>query len=219
MIAIPSYINANWIAPPNIGAITTTKLIPTHYPPNLPELVHIKQTHSTICIRPETDLSREADASVTSDFSKALIIKTADCLPILLCNESGTEIAAIHAGWRGLCHGIIESTLKKMHTPPHSLVAWIGPSICKKCFEIGNEVREEFLTYYPSVHNAFNQSIIRHNKWHGDLPKIADMVLNNLGVKSITHSNLCTFEQKDHFFSYRRAQDSGRIHTIIWFKN
>jgi len=211
------YISAEWPAPKNIKAITTTRLgsLEDWVLPGEP--VKLKQIHSNRCIRPETDQEREADAAVTSDPNFPLIIRTADCLPIVLCNTAGTEIAAIHAGWRGLCHGVIENTLDKMHSRPEQLLAWIGPGICQRCFEVGEEVRHEFLSYYADSAPAFHPHPSLQQKWFADLPAIADQVLKKRGLSHIYHSQKCTFEQEDVFFSYRRAKDSGRMNTIIWF--
>jgi len=211
------YISANWPAPKTIQALTTTRLC------NLDELVmpgepiKLKQIHSSRCIRPEADLEREADAAVTSTPNLPLMIRTADCLPIVLCNTMGTEIAAIHAGWRGLCQGVIESTLEKMHSRPEQMLAWIGPGICQRCFEVGAEVRNEFIAYLADSEPAFYPHPNLSQKWFANLPEIASNVLKKLGVCNIYHSKKCTFEQEDIFFSYRRAKDSGRMNTIIWF--
>ncbi|MFI4918875.1 MAG: peptidoglycan editing factor PgeF [Legionellales bacterium] len=236
---------ANWPAPKNITALSTTRLpgfsqapydgtnLGLHVGDNeehvlknrqqlreqlqLPsEPVWLEQTHSTTCIIAEEDVNRTADAAITRKQMHPLIILTADCLPITLCTKQGTEIAAIHAGWKGLFNGIVENTLNKMHGEPQDLLAWIGPAICQKCYEVGEEVYLAFTTKYPLTQMAFKPT---QSKWLANLPKIAEIVLHSLGVQAVYQSNLCTFELKNEFYSYRRASQTGRIGTLIWFNN
>lgn len=234
---------ANWPAPANISALSTTRLpgfsiapydennlalhvgdLTPHVMKNrqqikellqLPnEPVWLEQTHSTTCIIAEKDNHRNADAIVTRSADHPLVILTADCIPITLCNQQGDEIAAIHAGWKGLYRGIIENTLAMMQSPPQDVLAWIGPSICQKCYATGEEVYKDFTNKYPQSQSAFEQI---KGQWFADLPKIAELVLNLLGVNKVYQSNLCTFELKDEFYSYRRTAQTGRIGTLIWF--
>lgn len=236
---------ANWPAPKNITALSTTrlsgfstapydsnnlglhvgdhdlhvhqnrqKLIELLKLPNEP--VWLEQTHSTVCIIAEHETTRNADAAITRSNQYPLVILTGDCLPIMLCNIQGTEIAAIHAGWKGLFNGIVENTFKKMDSNPSELMAWIGPAICQKCYEVGNEVYQSFVSKYPQTEVTFQ----RHNsKWLANLPKIAEIILYSLGVKAVYQSDLCTFELKNEFFSYRRTSQTGRIGTFIWFND
>ncbi len=234
---------ANWPAPANIGALTTVNAPGFSLPPygnnnlayhvgdtdehvqanrqqlretlRLPnEPIWLEQTHTNLCIVAETDSNRVADAAVTRDTSLPLAIMTADCLPILLCDKQGTEIAAIHAGWRGLMNGIVENTLVNMHNTSDNLLAWIGPAICQTCYETGGEVREQFLNNYPYTHSSFLEN---NKKIYADLPKMAEQVLNALGILDVYQSSACTFENTS-FYSYRRAAKTGRMATLIWFK-
>lgn len=213
-------LTANWKAPAHISALTLT------YPGELSEIksllklseepVWLTQIHTNVCVCVEDETLREADAAVTRSKQHPLVIKTADCLPILLCDTQGTEIAAIHAGWRGLLSGVIESTLRKLHSPPHELIAWTGPAICKHCFEVGPEVPEAFLKTYPYVEAAFCPAPGSY-KHFGDLAKIAELILKKHGVRDISHANACTFEEENKFYSYRRGKQTGRMATLIWF--
>lgn len=236
---------ANWPAPKNISALSTTRLagfsegpydsnnLGTHVGDDLErvnknrhflkeslqlpaEPVWLEQTHSTICVIPEQEQNRNADAAVTRSIKHPLIILTADCLPITLCSVQGDEIAAIHAGWRGLFNGIVENSLEKMENRNQDLIAWIGPAICQKCYEVGDEVYEAFSSKYPEAKKAF---LPVNGKWLANLPKIAEIVLNEKGVKEVYQSNLCTFELKNDFYSYRRSAQTGRIGTLIWFND
>ncbi|ASQ45684.1 peptidoglycan editing factor PgeF [Legionella clemsonensis] len=234
---------ADWPAPANISAFTTLRSRGFSKPPfdknNLAlhvgdnsidvilnrqqlrndcklinEPVWLDQTHSNLPVLVEEESNREADAAITRMPYQPLAIMTADCLPILLCNLEGNEVAAVHAGWRGLVNGIIENTLHKMQSSPAQLMAWIGPAICQTCFEVGNEVLQIFQNHYPdSAQNFYSQG----EKWHANLPRIAEQILNNLGVLAVYQSNICTFEQKNDFYSYRRESQTGRMATLIWF--
>lgn len=234
---------ANWPAPKNINALTTTRLngysqapydsnnLALHVGDNpekvlknrqqmlemlcLPkEPVWLNQTHSTICVIAESESNRDADAAITRSKALPLAILTADCLPITLCSVEGDEIAAIHAGWRGLFNGIVENTLCKMHSEPRQLMAWIGPAICQRCYEVGEEVFNAFTSKYPQSKAAF---VPKDNKWLANLPMIAEIVLNSQGVHAVYQSNFCTYELNDELYSYRRQAQTGRIATLIWF--
>ncbi len=172
----------------------------------------LMQTHSTCCVVIENDKERTADAAITRQKNQPLVIMTADCLPILLCNTAGTEIAAIHAGWRGLLNGIVQHTLEKMHAPPETLLAWIGPAICQACYEVGKEVKEQFTGRYPFTASAFDGRL-------ANLPLMADLVLRSQGVTAVYHSDICTFEQNTTCYSYRRESQTGRMGTLIWFND
>lgn len=236
---------ADWPAPKNISAVSTLRtggvskapydsnnlalhvgdnemdvknnrqnLVKQLHLPNEP--IWLEQTHSTLCIVPEEDATRTADASVTRQAQNPLAIFTADCLPITLCNRQGTEIAAVHAGWRGLYNGIIENTLDKMHSAPSDIMAWIGPAISQKHYEVGEEVYDSFTKKHLKSIEAFKPL---NNKWLADLPKIAGLVLNSLGINAVFQSGLCTYTLENEFYSYRRHAQTGRIVTLIWFNN
>ncbi|MGC1182274.1 peptidoglycan editing factor PgeF [Legionella sp.] len=236
---------ANWPAPKNITALSTTRLEgyskapfhsnnlglnigddDTHVKQNRQLLMEglqlpgepqwLRQTHSTHCVHVEKDLNREADAAITHSSKYPLVILTADCLPITLCNIQGNEIAAIHAGWRGLVNGIVENTLAKMRSKPSDLLAWIGPAICQKCYEVGDEVYQIFTHKYTFSKHAFKPN---HCKWLANLPKIAEMVLNSQGINAVYQSELCTFESESELYSYRKTSQTGRIGTLIWFND
>ena len=228
----------HWPAPSNISALTTTLAtgnLALHVGDdaervnrNRKELVTrlslpadpcwLEQTHTNHCVIVESDTLRIADAAITRSSAHPLAIMTADCLPILLCDTAGTEIAAIHAGWRGLLNGIVENTIHKMHTTPKALMAWIGPAICQQCYETGKEVQEAYIGRYPFTREAFRTSVTPHaTALHADLPRLAELILNASGVTAVYQSNACTFELEKKFYSYRREAQTGRIATLIWF--
>lgn len=182
---------------------------------NLPgEPEWLEQTHSTRCVVVEDDDQRQADASVTRSRDRVLAIMTADCLPILFCNRQGTEIAAIHAGWRGLVNGIIDNSLDTMHSQTTDLIAWVGPAICGSCYEVGNDVRDACVRHYPFGETCFKPHA---QKWLLDLPGLAALVLKKRGIHDVFLSQQCTFEDKNAYYSYRREAQTGRIATLVWF--
>lgn len=234
---------ATWPAPANISALTTRRtsgysqqpydsnnlglhvgdkaehvlqnrnqLRQTYKLPSEP--LWLDQIHSNHCILAETDPNRQADAAITKNKQQVLAIMTGDCLPILICNKQGTEIAAIHGGWRGLVNGIIENTLEKMDSNPKDLLAWIGPGICQSCYEVGQEVFEACTSKHAFTAAAFQP---HHKKWLANLPLLAELILHKSSVLSVFQANSCTFERKNDFFSYRREPQTGRMATLIWF--
>ena len=176
------------------------------------EQIHSNQVIDAAC----GDLIKQADASYTNKSGIVCAVMTADCLPLLVCASDGSQVAAIHAGWKGLVNGIIESTLNKMHSPPSDLLAWIGPSICQKCYEVGNEVYQKFTQQYPVSKKAFRP---KNTQWLASLPQIAELILQSNGVNSVYQSELCTFELENELYSYRRTPQTGRIGTLIWFND
>ena len=139
---------------------------------------------------------------------------TADCLPVLLCDRAGTVVAAAHAGWRGLAAGVLEATIKKMDVPASDLLAWLGPAIGPKCFEVGDEVRASFVDKDPSATLAFAAK--PSGKWLADIYTLARQRLQAVGVNSISGGDFCTFTEAERFFSYRRDGVTGRMASLIW---
>ncbi|WP_057832284.1 peptidoglycan editing factor PgeF [Colwellia sp. TT2012] len=154
-----------------------------------------------------------ADASITRQKNVALAIMTADCLPILLSNKDGCEIAAIHGGWRPLAANIIEKTLEKMHSKPAELVAWLGPCIGKDIFEVGREVKEAFTQQDVIFNHAFIKQV--SGKYLADLQKIARLQLQSLGVTAISCLAECTYQATEQYYSYRKEQITGRMASVI----
>ena len=139
---------------------------------------------------------------------------TADCLPILLCNRSGTEVAAIHAGWRGLADGIIEATVKYMKSSPDQLLAWVGPGISQQCFEVGDELRDIFIARNNHAEGHFLANRPAH--WLCDLHGLATDTLTRLEVAEISRADYCSFSDESLFYSYRRNSVTGRMASLIW---
>ena len=156
----------------------------------------------------------DADASITRIPGIVLAIKTADCLPVLFCADDGSEIAAAHAGWRGLSAGVLENTLAAMQAPRENIMAWLGPAIAAQSYEVGDEVRDAFLSQDPAAASAFTAT--RPGHWLCDLYALARQRLQRAGVTRIFGGGLDTFTDS-RLHSYRRdGAHSGRMVSLVW---
>jgi YfiH family protein len=175
----------------------------------------LKQVHGTRCIdAAQASAGAEADASFTRTPGIACAVLTADCLPVLLCDTAGSVVAAVHAGWRGLAAGIIETTVTAMSVPENTVLAWLGPAIGPDHFEVGSEVREAFITHHPEAAAAFTPH--GNNRWLCNLYQLARQRLAALGVHHVASGDLCTMCDHTHYFSYRRDGTTGRMASLIW---
>jgi polyphenol oxidase len=175
----------------------------------------LEQVHGTevVCAEESTSGAR-ADAAWSTRTNSVCAVMIADCLPILLCDEQGSIVAAAHAGWRGLSAGIIERTVSAMSRPPESLLAWLGPAIGPSRFEVGAEVRSAFLQVDAMAASAFRET--PSGKWTANLYMLGRQRLNALGVNKISGGEFCTFNDAERFFSHRRDRVSGRMAAAIW---
>ena len=155
-----------------------------------------------------------ADAIYSNTQNQVCTIMTADCLPILLCNTQGTQVAAIHAGWRSLAAGIIEKTLTAFNCPPHEIMAWLGPAIGPQHFEVGHDVYQEFDQHSDDAKKAFTQTDSTH--YLADIVLLAKQRLNARGTHAIFGGDLCTVSDPNNFYSYRRDGITGRMASMIW---
>ena len=184
---------------------------------NLPaEPGWLEQTHSTRVVVLEEDANRSVDAAITRRVNTVAVVMTADCLPILLCNQAGTEVAAVHAGWRGLANGVIQATLRKIQSPADELIAWIGPGISREFFEVGDEVRDIFLAQVKPNQQYFSAN--RPGHWLCDLHGLATAILGSQGVVDIDRDSGCSYRDESRFFSYRRNTTCGRMASLIWIE-
>lgn len=154
-----------------------------------------------------------ADAAYSRGYGIVCAVQTADCLPLLICNGDGTEIAAVHAGWRGLAAGVIEATLDRFAAPRDQLRVWLGPAIAAASYEVGEEVRAAFVCVHPPAAAAF--SATRPGHWLCDLYALARQRLQAAGVCSISGGGFDTFTD-ERFYSHRRARPTGRFVSLIW---
>jgi len=155
-----------------------------------------------------------ADAAFTRRSGRVCAILTADCLPILLAADSGGLVAAAHAGWRGLAGGVIEATVKALGVSSKRLVAWLGPAIGPRHFEVGAEVREALLDGDRGAESAFAAN--ERGRFMADLGLLARRRLAALGVDRIYGGGQCTYADRDRYFSHRRDGVTGRQATLIW---
>jgi YfiH family protein len=161
----------------------------------------------------------EADASFATQAGVVCVVQTADCLPVLFCDQAGTVVAAAHAGWRGLSMGVLEATVTALPASPDHLLAWLGPAIGPDAFEVGSEVRAAFLAALPGAGDAVAaafQSSRNEGRWTCDLYALARLRLRRAGVKRIFGGGLCTHTDASRFYSYRRDGACGRMATLIW---
>jgi len=237
-------IYPDWPAPANVKAVTTTRAGGVSEPPfdsfNLADHVGddpaavrqnrnilqqslqlpaapawLNQVHGDMVV----DVSQcgerpSADAGYCTRTGSVCTVLTADCLPVLLCDQDGTRVAAAHAGWRGLAGGILESSIKVLDTDPARLVVWLGPAIGPMAFEVGDEVRQVFVDQHAQAVGAFNATT--GGRWLADLYRLARIRLQAVGVDAIYGGGLCTLTDREQFYSYRRDGATGRMASLIW---
>ena len=182
------------------------------------KMTWLTQTHSSTCYTVNEQIpfnALEGDALVTQRKGHALMMMTADCLPVVLGNADGTEVANLHAGWRGLANGIVENTVNGMQSPP--TWAWLGAAISQPCFEVGAEVKAVFCQKYPALESAFFAGKTE-DKFQADLYAIARFILQRLGVKTVLGGDQCSYLQDQDYFSYRRNAQTGRMASFVFMQ-
>lgn len=243
-----SCIEPEWDAPSNVIAAFTTRAGGNSLPPfdgfnmghhvgdrecdyidnrlsllayeGLNDIQWLDQIHATTIAKAESGTSNiTADASYTIEQGLACAVLTADCLPVLFCNNEGTEVAAAHAGWRGLLQGVLTNTVAEFQTAPAALHVCFGPCIGPCHFEIGEEVLDAFL--HAEVFSASKLRIeeaftAKGDRYYADLKSLAYMQLKSSGVELITTNNHCTYCDEDNFYSYRREGLTGRMAGFIY---
>jgi len=235
----------DWPAPKNVRAFSTTRQggvsqgawaglnVATHVQDDpehvlenrrrLPEALAIpnepywlEQVHGTEVVRPELNVTQCADAAFTQQLDTPCVVMTADCLPVLFCDEQGTAVAAAHAGWRGLAAGVLEQTIRCFDDLGQVMV-WMGPAIGPNHFEVGDEVREIFVQQHSQAESAFVES--RPGHWVADIFQLAQQRLSAAGVPHIYGGGICTYADADHFYSFRRESVTGRMASLIWLSD
>lgn len=198
----------------------------------------LQQVHGTTIVDTNVGDGIKADACYTQKRNQACNVMTADCLPVFFCNTQGSQVAVAHAGWRGLHAGVLQQTLNKFQQaarsnsqlkPSNNIIAYLGPAISQAAFEVGDDVRDAFLSlphdqlkrgrqYFkagPSLDVDNSKSNAGH-KWMADLYGLAKDMLNNMGVSEVYGGDRCTYSESDEFFSYRRDGITGRMANLIW---
>ncbi|MGI0117320.1 peptidoglycan editing factor PgeF [Zooshikella sp. RANM57] len=239
------YLLAEWPAPANVHALVTTRVSGNSLPPygyfNLALHVEdnedrvaenrkllmedwglsqsiqwLNQEHGAEVVNASNDgKERTADAVIVTEPNLAGAVLTADCLPVFVTDLSGSKVAVIHAGWRGMAEGVIENTVHILEEAPEQLMVWLGPAISQQAYEVGEEVMEAFVGHQDANH-CFRPSE-RKGHWYADLYELARLRLYSLGIEAVYGGNLCTFNQPEYFYSYRRENKTGRMASVIWF--
>ncbi|MDH3616267.1 MAG: peptidoglycan editing factor PgeF [Gammaproteobacteria bacterium] len=211
------WIPANWPVPDNIVAGTTLRSgsIASLQLPGKP--CWLNQRHGAKVVSAGLyGVPPDADASVGHKPGDVCVVKTADCLPVLFCSTDGASIAAAHAGWRGLAAGVIEATVAKIACTPSDLLVWMGPGISQSAFEVGDEVKDAFVTHDPGSAACFLAN--ERGRWQADLYELARRRLSALGVTAIYGGGYCTYTDRERFFSYRRDSHCGRMVSFVAIK-
>ena len=240
----PPWIVPNWPAPTKVRALITTRsggvsqgiydsmnlgdhvgddaasvaqnraLLRAHLPA---EPKWLQQVHGIAVANADTlsDVA-QADASIAQRAGTVCTVLTADCLPVLLCDENASAVGAAHAGWRGLAAGVVEATVAAMRIDPAHLMAYLGPAIGPQAFEVGDEVRQTFIAADPAAAQAFVPSAKDSTKWLADIYQLARLRLKKLGVQRVYGGDFCTYSDASRFYSYRRDGATGRMASLIW---
>lgn len=190
---------------------------------NMPSApIWLSQIHSSKLLSFDAPTSEvfEADASTTKTSGVVCCVMTADCLPVLLTNKQGTQVAAVHAGWRGLAGGVVENAVASF-ADLNDLMAWVGPAIGLEAFEVGQDVYDAFVIQGAPMAAEFAKAFHSHpveGKYFADMNKLVELRLQLAGVSSVYQSNLCTYQDKERFYSYRRDGVTGRQASFIWIE-
>jgi YfiH family protein len=239
------FLRPDWPAPAGIRAVATTRLGGVSTPPfaslnlgahvgdsevavlrnreilqqqlGLPGVPRwLNQVHGNRVIdAADVENNPRADGSFARTRGTVCVVMTADCLPILLCDQSGRAVAALHGGWRGLAAGIVESGIRALGGPSTETMAWLGPAIGPEAFEVGTDVRNAFVEIDRRHADAF---VPTGDRWLADIYQLARTQLEALGVSAIYGGNWCTYTDSERFYSYRREGTTGRMASLIWIE-
>lgn len=243
----PDFIRPDWPVPANVVALATTRDGGVSEPPfddlnlgahvgddpaavaenrrrlvdacpGLSAVAWLEQVHGSAVVAADSGVVQRADAQFSDEPGLGCAVMTADCLPVLLCDRAGSRVAAAHAGWRGLCDGVLEAAVAAF-APGAGLLAWLGPAIGQGSFEVGPEVRAAFLDRAGGRTGetaACFEPSGRAGHWLADLYELARLRLRSVGVDAIHGGGFCTFTEERRFFSYRRLPVTGRMATLIY---
>jgi YfiH family protein len=207
------------------NAVTRNRSLLLDYLPAMTKIQWLEQVHgnNVVVVEKHQNTPIVADAAITHNQHIALAIMTADCLPILLSNKDGSEIAAIHAGWRPLAANIIERTIRKMHNAGDDIFVWMGPCIGPQAFEVGQEVKQAFCQMSVKFDVAFEPMAVVNDggtevKFLANLQLIAELQLLALGITNITRITDCTYKHSSRYYSYRRDGKTGRMASVIFIQ-
>ena len=227
---MPEVIVPEWPSPRGVRALVTTRalgdmrrgaqgrervraLLPS-------EPLWLRQTHGISVAdanrAAQAGIEPDADAAVARDRHRVCAVLVADCMPVLLASDSGDVIGLAHAGWRGLAAGVLEATLAAMGAPPPRVLAWLGPAIGPRVYEVGEDVRAVFLERDGAAQTAFTP--VRPSHWLLDLYAVARQRLARTGVARVFGGTHCTYSDRVRFFSYRRDRTGERMAALAWIE-
>ena len=229
-------INPNWPAPANVRSVISTRgggfstgpyqgnNLALHVADDGDVVVRNRQHFGRVEGLPEAVqwLEQTADGCVTSQPKLACAVMTADCLPVLMCDRQGSQVAAVHAGWRGLAAGVLTNAVKRFTCSPEDILVYLGPAIGQSYFEVGIDVLEVFYeqaqtaAQLDQITKAFQPSIHKPMRFHADIYQLAKAELNTSGVTGIYGGDYCTYLEQQRFYSYRRDGVTGRMAAFIW---
>lgn len=220
----PELIVPDWPAPPSVRGLVTTRALGdmktkdararlrAHLPAGP---VWVRQVHGTVAVRADPRVQgASADAVYSREKNGICLVTLADCMPVLLAHEAGEGVAIAHAGWRGLAAGVIESAVDALGLPADRLLAWLGPAIGPRAYEVGEEVRAAFLGRDARAEAAFAPT--RPGHWRLDLYAIARQRLASRGVTRVSGGDFCTYSDSGRFYSYRRDRATERMAAAVW---
>lgn len=238
------FITPNWSAPTNIKCVTTTRKggfsineyrslnLGGHVKDSIDlvnqnrqllqqqlqlprEPVWLNQVHGAKVLELNNSIKfQTADAAFANESGVVCAVLTADCLPVVFCDQQGQYIAVAHAGWRGLVNGVLENTLQTIPVANEELLCWLGPAIGPKAFEVGKEVVDDFINKDGMHENAFQNR--NNEKYLANIYQLAKNVLTKNGVLKIYGGDHCTYTESEKFYSYRRDGETGRMATLVW---
>lgn len=237
------WLTPDWPAPPNVRALVTTRHGGVSVGPwasmNLAlhvgddadavatnrallrgclpaEPCWLEQVHGVVVADADRHHAQppRADAVVSREAGRVCAVLTADCLPVLLCADNGERVAAVHAGWRGMAAGVLETAVAAMGRPGGELLAWLGPAIGPAAFEVGPEVRTAFVSHDAGAEDAFAAG--GGDRWFADLYALARLRLRAVGVTRVYGGGWCTVGDATRFYSYRRDGITGRMASLVW---
>lgn len=218
-------IAPDWPAPARVRAFMTTRefgdLKDAAVKEKLQKLLPagpawLKQVHGAHVINLDADSRREGDAVFTRKAQAVCVVQMADCMPVLFADDAGTAVAAAHAGWRGLAGGVLEATVAAMRIPAYKLLAWLGPAIGPRAYEVGEDVLAAFQGQAGERPHDAAFSPARPGHWMLDLYAVARERLKMAGLTRIYGGGLCTYSEPQRFFSYRRDGTAARMGAFIW---
>jgi YfiH family protein len=242
----PCWIRPDWPAPARVRAFVTTReggvsegeygslnlgekggddpgrvaanraVVRAHLPSSPRWLAQVHGTDVADLDAPGEGEPAVADAAATSVAGRVAVVLTADCLPVFLCLEDGSRVAVAHAGWRGLAAGVLENAVTGLGDRASRAMAWLGPAIGPRAFEVGPEVREAFVGVEARASGAFAPR--DGGKFLADLYALARQRLARAGVSRVYGGGFCTYTERHRFFSYRRVKESGRMGAFIWIE-